>query len=766
LFRFPGYSSHKLLRRFTFSYIFILLIPSIIGLRTYATAKDIVRQDIRHSQLSILNQAKSIIDNQLQQVELLSMEIASDKKVSDMLNLKMPLSNSDYYEFSNSIRDISHYTVNRDFISNLYIYLKNTDYIVTPQTLYSADIYYDKVLKYDMNNYDKWQSAVFSNYFKGKFVTTEIEGNNTNESPNINYIQSLPLTYNQKLSGALVISFRKEVLTDLFSSLDFTEGGWAYIQDADGNIMASVSGSSSPVVSIGQKDLVRDEDLLQKNIDGNDMMISYTTSDYNSWKYVIVLPSSIMLKKLNYFQFINLSLLAGSLIIGILIALFMAYHNSKPVLNIANQLRDFLGDDADKGKDTFTAINGSVSKLINSNKTLQAHIDNQKPLIYDTFLERLLRGQIYIKGEIDAISSYIGINLEGKNFVVLLLRIYLNETADASLYRETIEEINVSKSLVRMLLSNCKDFEYFIHDADNRTIALLVCEAKDSDSSITEETQKVMHEVYTELFNTYNIKIFISGGNICHHPQEVWRSFEQAEHALTHIASKSSGVVWYSNIPKESEAYYYPLDLEQKLINFAKTGDFNQIQKLLQIVFDENFKQRSLSFVTGKELVYEIKSTLLKIISQLSNNDELKKQLQLIDGNNSIDYNFKLAEDIFGVICNIVIDEKSNQNSKFIKKIKEYIDNNYMNQDLCLFKVASHFNLSEGYLSYMFKEQTNINFTDYLESIRMNHASLLLNSTDLSINEISERVGYNSAQSFRRAFKRQCGVNPSSLRGS
>ncbi|MBU3113869.1 helix-turn-helix domain-containing protein [Clostridium lacusfryxellense] len=99
-----------------------------------------------------------------------------------------------------------------------------------------------------------------------------------------------------------------------------------------------------------------------------------------------------------------------------------------------------------------------------------------------------------------------------------------------------------------------------------------------------------------------------------------------------------------------------------------------------------------------------------------------------------------------------------------MNRIKRYIESNYMDSNLCLYKVSSEFNLSEGYFSHLFKEQTDINFTDYLEKIRLNNANILLKGQRLSINEIAQKVGYNSAQSFRRAFKRLYGVSPTDVR--
>ena len=53
-----------------------------------------------------------------------------------------------------------------------------------------------------------------------------------------------------------------------------------------------------------------------------------------------------------------------------------------------------------------------------------------------------------------------------------------------------------------------------------------------------------------------------------------------------------------------------------------------------------------------------------------------------------------------------------------------------------------------------------MNFADYVEQIRMNRACELLKEKKHNIEEIASLVGYNSVQSFRRAFKRVYGINP------
>jgi AraC-like DNA-binding protein len=72
------------------------------------------------------------------------------------------------------------------------------------------------------------------------------------------------------------------------------------------------------------------------------------------------------------------------------------------------------------------------------------------------------------------------------------------------------------------------------------------------------------------------------------------------------------------------------------------------------------------------------------------------------------------------------------------------------------------FNLSEVYVSKLFRELFGENFHSFVERIRMEHATQLLRTSRLNIEQIAERVGYQSANTFRRVFKRTYGISPSS----
>lgn len=757
--------NRKLLVRFAFSYIFILLVPLFMGLRANKIAVNIVKDDIKRSNLSMLNQIKNIVDSELKEVETLSMQISMNPRVNSLLTLKRPLSDSTYYDFDLTIQNLSSYMINRTFIDSFYIYLKNIDSVITAETVYPADVYHEKVLKYKKEDFSKWHDLLFKNYYVGKYIpSVSFDSENTKPS-NINYIQSLPLSYFQNSQGALIVSFHKEKLLQHFSPAVLDNGGWAFILDKEGNVMASVSKDNTSIDGLSIEDLQSGEDFIEKHIFDNDMIITYSTSSENGWKYVIVLPEDIVLEKLNIFIRNSWLLFGASAIIGIVIAFLLAYRNSKPLLNIIKQLKDFIVEDT-TSEDPFSIINGSVTKLITNNRALSEDIDNQKPLIQAAFLDKLLKGQIYNETELSGISSYLGLDMYMNKYLVLLLRINYNDTDEISFNEDIIQELNISKALVRGILSKSLGTNAHIHDVDYHTISVLLNSDSPDGSLIFDSIGNTMASVKTELLDNYNMKVYIGGGDLFDTPLEIWKSYEQASQALNYALGYKGAVVWYNSIPKESETYYYPLDLEQRLINHAKAGDSSQVQKLLQLIHGENFNSRNLSLLMSRELILELKGTVVKLMSQFTDEDTIKKLVKSIVSTNTIEQNFELLQNIFEKVCDLVLSQRSSQNLELMDKIKKYIQANYMDQDLSLYKVSSQFSLSEGYFSHMFKEQVGINFTDYLENIRMERARDLLKNKDLSINDISEMVGYNSAQSFRRAFKRVCGVNPTALRDS
>lgn len=78
--------------------------------------------------------------------------------------------------------------------------------------------------------------------------------------------------------------------------------------------------------------------------------------------------------------------------------------------------------------------------------------------------------------------------------------------------------------------------------------------------------------------------------------------------------------------------------------------------------------------------------------------------------------------------------------------------------------VAAHVFLSAGHLSWLFRQTYGCPPIVYLRRYRMQLAKQLLLDTDLSINEISSKIGYADQSQFSRAFHKEVGSYPQAFR--
>jgi len=79
-------------------------------------------------------------------------------------------------------------------------------------------------------------------------------------------------------------------------------------------------------------------------------------------------------------------------------------------------------------------------------------------------------------------------------------------------------------------------------------------------------------------------------------------------------------------------------------------------------------------------------------------------------------------------------------------------------------ELATSAGVSVTHYSALFRHHTGFSPIDYIIRLRMQHASRLLDTTKLSVNEVAEYTGYHDPYYFTRCFRRVMGCSPRKYR--
>jgi two-component system response regulator YesN len=101
---------------------------------------------------------------------------------------------------------------------------------------------------------------------------------------------------------------------------------------------------------------------------------------------------------------------------------------------------------------------------------------------------------------------------------------------------------------------------------------------------------------------------------------------------------------------------------------------------------------------------------------------------------------------------------------KIVDQVKKLVAENLSVGNLQRDELAAMVHVSAGYLGRIFKKQTGHGITDYITRKRIVVARQLLIKTNLSITDISTRVGISYSSYFTKIFKEQVGMTPQEYR--
>ena len=200
--------------------------------------------------------------------------------------------------------------------------------------------------------------------------------------------------------------------------------------------------------------------------------------------------------------------------------------------------------------------------------------------------------------------------------------------------------------------------------------------------------------------------------------------------------------------PKELQKYeYYGKDKTEVFwIHFTGSDVKNILRKY-------GFADKQRVFSVGTSLEYE--RIFKRIISELQKcQSDYEEMLMLLLRHLLIVFNRELTRE--HVLKNEYMDRE-------MELTVSYFSTNY-NLDINIEEYASSKGMSVSWFIHNFKKYTGETPMQFLTSIRITNAQILLETTTYSVNEISRIVGYNNPLYFSRIFHKRKGYSPQQYR--
>lgn len=752
----------RIFRKFLLSYLLILIIPLLASLVIYQVSIHIIKDYASENSKNLLNQTKNMIDQKNNEIENFVYQMSLNPEINQLMHRKSNTDINIAYDIYKVQNSINPYWYTNKLFNKFYIYFNQIDTIVSPESSYvrTKDYYYNHA--YEGLSYENWKKSINQTYLSRHYLpAANVKMGKKTESI-ITYVQSLP--FNSKSPKAnIVILIDETEITSLLNRISSQYDGSTFILDDKGNLIAGDNMDKNMISfdkSTGKFSIMNKD---------NKYMYIETKSNNNKWTYVALISKEKLSEDVSFIQTISSVLAFVTILIGLFTAFLFSYKNSIPLNRLLGVMKI---TEIGKAADPYDFIHSNVEDIIANNDQLKVKMQNQLPILQDSVIQKLVAGELTSSKEAQLLMERANLPLKGAfGFVGIVQIIHMLNELD----KEMLDEMNVAQLFIQNELTDLFKGEGLLSNINQDQVLLLLTYDKKLSLQEVKKLEESLQLFIKRMEKKYSLKVNIGMGGQFEQVTDIHQSFEEAKVSLPFIQSLLGQGSLYKHKHEHSYQedtidYYYPIEVELRLINAVKNGEINEVMELVDKILLENVERRVLTHKKGTQLLAGLNGTLVRILSKntqlnTAKADEIQERLEeLLLKKSSFHKNFEQIKEMMIEIAQSIYENKSAGRQQVIHRMKEWIKQHFSDPDLTLYKISEAVGLPEKMVPSIFKEHVGVNISDFIEDVRINFAKSKLIQSDDGIDEIAVLSGYNSAHSFRRAFKRNTGSSPSEYR--
>lgn len=414
------------------------------------------------------------------------------------------------------------------------------------------------------------------------------------------------------------------------------------------------------------------------------------------------------------------------------------------------------------------------SKIIKTKEALEEKTQRDSQLMLaqghlrQQFLRGLLNGEIIETSEIGESIQRLNLNLGLLNCVVVGLEIddysFLKDKSSEMELKKRI--IDVFVEIVQQILSETKQ-AYIVHMEQGKFAILFSYGKTFSMLYVYNQMYQMIDRIRLTIKRYLNLTACYGVSPICPNIHKVNQYYQKANHLLDEKFYKGKDQLFMEDSKKIIKNDFVTLTVEQEktIILSLKTYDQAILKKSLDSIFSWVIEQRFNHNATHM-IVAELINIASRVATQSGikmdeiflNNDVPYSKMQKYD--NIMDVKNWISEIYLQLVILIKYKAYNHANySENTKKAIDYIHRNY-HLDMSLDDTARHINVSNSYLSRIFKEECKVSYVKYLNQLRVEKAKLLIENGEIRIKDIVKQVGFQSYNYFFKVFKEMVSMTP------
>ena len=719
-------SANTILKSILLPHIFTLVVPIIlITTIMFQINFNMYKKEIGERTKTGIESLRQIMEIETEGFMSLSGKIFSD---SEFLGAEQAtVKNMQLYQSK-----LSDYIGANNFISEIAVYNPKADYVFSSQNSMSLDRYLN--VMYEAVGYSAQDIRGFSSGKEIIKLLPVVQRINSNR--NI-YAYIIRETNVYSSNGRVAIfMLDADYISNLLGNMD----GDSYIFDQCGFCVASnTENYRIPSEKFSALDFSDGEKF---RYDSNLYYISSVHSNAVDWHFVFVTEYADTHKNLLFIQWIYTFVLLAIVIAAILVMMYSVKKVYNPIRSLALRLEK-SGDEVNE----LEAINNNINYLVQTKTDLEKRVEDAYAIAKEHMFYKLINGEFSDEEEVRSKFAFYDVSFDFEYYYIALFEI-----------EEYVPEL-VSDA-VRLLMEyiseyNCLSVTVF----ENRKLCV-ICPAM---SGKTEEADRILvANLKTFLEEVMTGKISVGVGNPVEDVSDVWKSYIEAKSAGDHKKIKGAGkMIFFSDISTDCDRDKYVYGDMKKIPVYINTGELEKIFDSIDSIANS---LHDAPLTVSQTVCFELIMVILKAVSDKFGSDGEEFYLSRFDITTLVNYESLdvLVDEVKKFIREVFDDvsKETTDSDSFIDRIIEYIEQNYNNPDFSVEGVARHFDVSSTYIGQYFKMKKGTTMSTYVSKVQIENAKRILLTTDKTVKEISDDIGFTEVSNFIRKFKTQTGVTP------